>query len=142
MKHRGKNCRGVENAAALLRKAERNRLANEAIHDQTRQRQFERSFLSRDMPDSLAARVEASDGGKMMRAIVRHVDAEYNQKRREMLMNIAAAKLPRRSAWLRALLWAIYRNGSNRRKTMAELGISKYQYWRGVKFLLNFYSVQ
>ena len=134
--------RELSHDEALLRRAERFRLRDESRHNQTRQRRFERGFLSRDMPNSLASRAEPSDGGKMMRAIVRHLDAEYDRRRREMLINIAAAKLPRRSAWLRALLWAIYRNGSNRRKTMAELGIPKPTYWWGVKFFLKFYSAQ
>ena len=40
------------------------------------------------------------------------------------------------------LLWAIFRNGSDREQTMAELRLSKSSYWWGVNFFLNFYSNQ
>ena len=56
MSRRRRKRRGVKSAAGYLRIAERNRRVNEAKHDQTRQRRFERNFLSRDLPDSKAGR--------------------------------------------------------------------------------------
>ena len=141
---RGKrrNRRGVKSAAALLRKAERDRIADEAKHDRTRQRRFERAFLSRDLPDSKAARADASDRGRQVSATVTRVDAPTRRERQIAAVNVAAAMLPRKSGWLRKLLWAIFRNGSDREQTMAELRLSKSSYWWGVNFFLKFYSGQ
>ena len=141
---RGKrrNRRGVKSAAALLRKAERDRIVNEAKHDQTRQREFERRFLSRDLPDSQAARADASDAGRLVAATVARLDAPTRRERQIAAVNTAAARLPRKSGWLRKLLWAIFRNGSDREQTMAELRLSKSSYWWGVNFFLKFYSGQ
>ena len=143
-RRRGKrrNRRGVKSAAALLRKAEHARIVNEVRHDHTRQREFERRFLSRDLPDSKAARADASDGGRLAAATFARLDARTRRERQIAAINEAAAKLPRKSGWLRKLLWAIFRNGSDREQTMAELHISKSTYWRGVKFLLKFYPSQ
>ena len=132
--------RGARNPATLLRRAERFRLANEARDDQTRQRRFERRFLSVDMPDSVAARADWSDLGRQVRQLVSALDDPFRRQWRLARMNRAAARLPRKSVWLRPLLWAIYRNGPDREKTMAELGISKSTYWWGVNFFLKFYS--
>ena len=141
---RGKrrNRRGVKSAAALLRKAEHARIVNEVRYDHTRQREFERRFLSRDLPDSKAARADASDGGRQTTAIFARLDASTRRDRQIAALNAAAAKLPRKSGWLRKLLWAIFRNGSDREQTMAELGIPKRTYWWGVNFFLKFYSNQ
>ena len=134
--------RGVKNAAALLRKAERDRIINEAKHDQTRQRRFERAFLSRDLPDSKAARADASDRGRQVAATVTKVDAPTRRERQIAAVNGFAAKLPRKSGWLRKLIWAIFRNGSDREQTMAELCLPKSSYWWGVNFFLNLISNQ
>lgn len=127
---------------ALLRKSERARLANEAAHDHTMQRKFELAFESRDLPGSRAANAEASDRGKFAALAIRNLDADFLHKRRIMLLRRAAAKVPRKQPWLKKLLWAIYRNGSDRRKTRAELGLSRTTYWRGFKILLKLNSVQ
>ena len=130
------------NPAAYLRRAIHNLRVDEMRHDQTRQREFERRFESRDLPDSRAARADASDNSRAINRLVRQMDEPVRQKLREMRVNQAAASLPRTSAWLRPLLWAIYRNGSNRKKTMSELGLSKSSYWWGVNFFLKFFSAR
>ena len=112
----------------------------QAKHDQTRQRRFERNFLSRDLPDSKAARADASDGGRLTARLVEEIDAPTRRERQIAAVNLAAAKLPRRSGWLRKLLWAIFRNGRNRELTMRELHLPKWQYWRGVKYFLDLYA--
>ena len=142
MSRRRRKRRGVKSAAGYLLIAERNRRANEAKHDQTRQRQFERNFLSRDLPDSMAARADASDGGRLAARLVEGIDAPTRRERQIAAINVAAAKLPRRSGWLRKLLWGIFRNGKDRELTMLELHLPKWQYWRGVKYFLNLYSSQ
>ena len=43
----------IKNPAAYLRRAEHNRIANEAQHDKTRQRKFELSFLSIQAMDEI-----------------------------------------------------------------------------------------
>ena len=140
MSPRRRKRRGVKSAAGYLRIAERNRRVNEAKHDQTRQRRFERNFLSRDLPDSKAARADASDGGRLTARLVEEIDAPTRRERQIAAVNLAAAKLPRRSGWLRKLLWAIFRNGRNRELTMRELHLPKWQYWRGVKYFLDLYA--
>ena len=140
MSRRRRKRRGVTSAAGYLRIAERNRRVNEAKHDQTRQRRFERNFLSRDLPDSKAARADASDGGRLTARLVEEIDAPTRRERQIAAVNLAAAKLPRRSGWLRKLLWAIFRNGRNRELTMRELHLPKWQYWRGVKYFLDLYA--
>ena len=142
MSRRRRKRRRVKSAAALLRKAEHDRLVNEAKHDQTRQRRFERGFLSRDLPDSKAARADASDQGRQTSDLVAGIDAPTRRERQIAAVNEAAAKLPRKSGWLRKLLWAIFRNGSDRERTMTELRIPKRTYWWGVNFFLKFYSDQ
>lgn len=132
--------RSAANAdAALLRKSEAARRTNEAIHDHTLQRQFELSFESRDLPGSLASKSDASDRGRFAAVAVRNLDADYRRRRREGLIRQAAAKVPRNRMWLRTLLWAIYRNGSDRQKTMTELGLPKRSYWWGLKYFSNIY---
>lgn len=140
MSRRRRKRRGVKSAAGYLRIAERNRRVNEAKHDQTRQRRFERNFLSRDLPDSKAARADASDGGRLTARLVEEIDAPTRRERQIAAVNLAAAKLPRRSGWLRKLLWAIFRNGRNRELTMRELHLPKWQYWRGGKYFLDLYA--
>ena len=140
MSRRRRKRRVVKSAAGYLRIAERNRRVNEAKHDQTRQRRFERNFLSRDLPDSKAARADASDGGRLTARLVEEIDAPTRRERQIAAVNLAAAKLPRRSGWLRKLLWAIFRNGRNRELTMRELHLPKWQYWRGVKYFLDLYA--
>ena len=140
MSRRRRKRRGVKSAAGYLRIAERNRRVNEAKHDQTRQRRFERNFLSRDLPDSKAAPADASDGGRLTARLVEEIDAPTRRERQIAAVNLAAAKLPRRSGWLRKLLWAIFRNGRNRELTMRELHLPKWQYWRGVKYFLDLYA--
>ena len=140
MSRRRRKRRRVKSAAGYLRIAERNRRVNEAKHDQTRQRRFERNFLSRDLPDSKAARADASDGGRLTARLVEGIDAPTRRERQIAAINAAAAKLPRRSGWLRKLLWAIFRNGRNRELTMRELHLPKWQYWRGVKYFLDLYA--
>ena len=142
MSRRRRKRRRVKSAAGYLLIAERNRRANEAKHDQTRQRRFERNFLSRDLPDSKAARADASDGGRLTARLVEGLDAPTRRERQVAAINAAAAKLPRRSGWLRKLLWGIFRNGRNREQTMLELHLPKWQYWRGVKFFLDLYADQ
>ncbi len=124
----------TSNIPALIHRAEKFRKANEYLEDQTRQRAFERKFVSRDMPNSSAAIADYSDGGRSVATTIRNIDAPARKAMRLNCIRRMAVRLPN-SGILRSLLWAIYRNGSNRRETIGELGINERTYWRGLKSL-------
>ena len=130
--------RKVRNAKGLLRRTEHNRIANEARDDQTRQRKFERSFESRDLPDSEAARADASDGGRCVRKIEIHLDAGYHRERRERLIRQAAVGL---SGTLKRILWGIFR-GEDRRERIKLSGVPKTTYFWGLEKLLKLFCGQ
>ena len=130
--------RKVRNAKELLRRTEHNRIANEARDDQTRQRKFERSFESRDLPDSAAARADASDGGRCVRKIVIRLDAGYHRERRERLIRQAAVGL---SGTLKRILWGIFR-GEDRRERIELSGVPKATYFWGLEKLLKLFCAQ
>ena len=130
--------RKVRNAKGLLRRTEHNRIANEARDDQTRQRKFERSFESRDLPDSAAARADASDGGRCVRKIVISLDADYHRERRERQIRQAAVGL---SGTLKRILWGIFRGG-DRRERIELSGVPKATYFWGLGKLLKLFCAQ
>ena len=130
--------RKVRNAKGLLRWTEHNRIANEARDDQTRQRKFERSFESRDLPDSEASRADASDGGRCVRKIEIRLDADYHRERRERLIRQAAVGL---SGTLKRILWGIFRGG-DRRERIKLSGVPKATYFWGLEKLLKLFCGQ
>ena len=130
--------RKVRNAKGLLRRTEHNRIANEARDDQTRQRKFERAFESRDLPDSEAARADASDGGRCVRKIEICLDADYHRERRERLIRQAAVGL---SGTLKRILWGIFR-GEDRRERIELSGVPKATYFWGLEKLLKLFCGQ
>ncbi len=130
----------VRDEKAYLKAAARNRKADEARHDGNKQREFERRFESRDLPGSRASIADACDRGWEVAKTVNQIDSEFHARNREAIIRAAAAKLPRRLPWLQKLLWAVYRNGRNRRESMAELRLSNSSYWWGLTFLLKFFS--
>ena len=130
--------RKVRNAKGLLRRTEHNRIANEARDDQTRQRKFERAFESRDLPDSEAARADASDGGRCVRKIEICLDADYHRERRERLIRQAAVGL---SGTLKRILWGIFR-GEDRRERIELSGVPKATYFWGLEKLLKLFCAQ
>ena len=130
--------RKVRNAKGLLRRTEHNRIANEARDDQTRQRKFERAFESRDLPDSEAARADASDGGRCVRKIEICLDADYHRERRERLIRQAAVGL---SGTLKRILWGIFRGG-DRRERIELSGVPKATYFWGLEKLLKLFCAQ
>ena len=130
--------RKVRNEKGLLRRTEHNRIANEARDDQTRQRKFERSFESRDLPDSEAARADASDGGLCVRKIEISLDADYHRVRRERLIRQAAVGLP---GTLKRILWGVFR-GEDRRERIKLSGVPKTTYSWGLEKLLKLFCGQ
>jgi len=145
MRRRKRKCRGKrtrpQNAGAYLRRSEQNRIANETKHDHTRQRAFERRFESRDLPDSRAAKADASDGGRIA-AGVRGFETRKDIGWYETKVRVAAAKLPRHPPILQKLLWAVFRNGPNRRKSRQQMHISESTYRWGLGILLKCFHVQ
>lgn len=59
-------------------------MRDEARHDKTRQRKFERGFLSLDVPDEDGDMRDCGDGGRAMCAMIRTIDAEINEFLREL----------------------------------------------------------
>ena len=68
----------------LVRRAERFAAANACAHDQTRQRRFERRFLSLDCPDADGNLFDYGDCGRAARRMFRELDAAYHEHVREL----------------------------------------------------------
>ena len=68
----------------LVRRAERFAAANACAHDQTRQRRFERRFLSLDCPDANGNLRDYGDCGRAARRMFRELDAPYHAHVREL----------------------------------------------------------
>lgn len=138
------------NTAALLRKAEHDRKIDETRQGQTRQGLFECGMRSLDaMPartcddeDMDAEPYYFSDRGRSAARMFAELDEKSRQKRRKTLINLAAAKLPRKTQLYRKLLWAIYRNGADRKRSIAELSIDRGTYWRGIKIFLTLFKAR
>jgi len=131
----------MKNGRYLVRRVAKFEKANEFKHDQTRQRQFERRFESRDLPDSRAARADASDGGRGS-ADIRGFESRRNAKWYETKVREAAARLPDNLKRYRRLLWAIYRNGKKKRISKRQLGVSNWWYREGLRKLKKFFLGQ
>ena len=90
----------------LVRQSEKFAAANKALHDQTRQRKFEQSFLSLDWTNEEGSRFDYCDGGRQMRALVRKLDEPFWNRVRELRFWNALYKLrdyPELQTTLRAI---------------------------------------
>ena len=67
----------------LVVTATKRALVNEAVHDQTLQRKFERGFLSLDAPDKEGHAREYSFGSREVNRMVRELDTPYWEQVRE-----------------------------------------------------------
>ena len=96
---------------ALLCRAEKFNKRDETLHDHTRQRCFERRFLSRDLPDSKAAHADFSDGGKSAAQMYAFDLPElyHTQNWYDEVLEKAARILPNKLRYLRKLLFNIYK---------------------------------
>ena len=110
----------------LLRRAEKYRRANEYAHDHTRQRVFERGFLSLDCPDEDGHTYDYGDCGGTMRKMLREMDAPYHEHVRELRFAAALDALGKYPE-LRRTLRAIRRHRW-RKRIVAALGISPEAY--------------
>ena len=77
----------------LVRRAERFAAANACAHDQTRQRRFERRFLSLDCPDADGNLFDYGDCGRAAKRMFRELDAAYHERIRERRFQSALWKL-------------------------------------------------
>ena len=59
-------------------------MCDEARHDQTQQRSFERSFLSLDWPDENGNMFDYGDCGRTMRRMLRAIDGPYREHVRDL----------------------------------------------------------
>ena len=96
-------------------------LINDAAHDQTHQRKFERGFRSIDQPDEDGNLYDYSDCGRDMRRMFRALDALYWECVRELRFAAALDALDGHPA-LRRTLRAIRRH-RRRDEIAAALGI-------------------
>jgi len=77
----------------LVRRAERFAAANACAHDQTRQRRFERRFLSLDCPDADGNLFDYGDCGRAAKRMFRELDAAYREHVRELRFRRALYQL-------------------------------------------------
>jgi hypothetical protein len=126
------------NEKHLLCRAEHNRRVNEAIHDHTRQREFERAFESRDLPGSRAAIADKAVCDRNFEAMIRRLDAPFERKRRDEAIRRAAGRV---QGTLKKVLWAAYR-GRTRKERIRLSGVSESSYLRGLKKLLKVFCAQ
>ena len=110
----------------LVVTASRRNLANDVAHDQTRQRNFERSFRSLDWPDDNGDMWDYGDCGRAMRLMLRAIDAPYWEHVRELRFWNALYKL-RNYPELQRTLRAIRRHRV-RRKIFSALKIGAETY--------------
>lgn len=112
----------------ILRRAEMCRRANEYAHDQTRQRRFERRFLSLDCPDENGDPYDYGDCGRSMRCMMRKLDEPYREKVRDLRFAAALDALdgyPELQRTIRAIRRHRWRG---REKIAATLRISQAAY--------------
>ena len=103
-------------------------MCDDARHDQTQQRTFERSFLSLDAPDEDGNMWDYGDCGRDMRRTLRAIDAPYWEHVRELRFWNALYKLrdyPELQKTLRAI-----RRHRVRRKIFSALKIGAETYRR------------
>ena len=97
-------------------------MCNEASHDQTRRRRFERAFRSLDRPDENGVTWDYGDCGRAMKRMLRRIDAPYRERRRALRFAAALDALGGHPA-LQHTLRAIRRR-RRRNEIAAALGIS------------------
>lgn len=93
----------------LVVTATKRALVNEAVHDQTLQRKFERGFLSLDATDDEGRAREYSFGSREQNRMIRKLDAPYWEHVRELRFRCALYRL-RRHPELQQTLLAIHRH--------------------------------
>ena len=104
-------------------------LINDAAHDRTRQRSFERAFRSIDRPDESGNICDYGDGGWNVRRMIRVLDAPYRERIRDLRFAAALERVP--EAW-RPMLEMI-RDRIPREEIMWRCRISRATYFRRIE---------
>ena len=107
--------------------ATRRALTDDVRRDQTRERRFERKFLSLEFPRDDGLPYDYSFGSREVNRLVRHLDAPHRERLREARFRAALARLGRHSL-LQETLCAIRRH--RRPAILAALGITAGVYRR------------
>ena len=113
---------------ALVKRSERFAAADEARHDQTRQRRFERAFLSLDWRDENGDAFDYGDCGRAAKKLYAALDAPFRKRRRELLFK-QALYLLRKHPELQRTLRAI-RRFRRRQKIFSALQIRPEVYFK------------
>ena len=102
--------------------ATRRALTDDVRRDQSRQRRFERSFLSLEFPKDDGLPYDYSFGSREVNRLVRHLDAPHRERLREARFAAALARLGRHPL-LQETLRAIRRH-RHRPAILAALGVT------------------
>lgn len=130
--------RKVKNPAALLACVQRREAANTVRNDQTRQRRFERSFLSSDLPDGNGEPYDIRDGGRLAAKLYSALDDLFFAQTREQRWQAALARLEGRPE-LRRTLVAI-RRFRDREKIIFALKIKAETYRKRLEYLTKIFK--
>ena len=104
-------------------------MCDDARHDQTQQRTFERGFLSLDVPDEDGVIYDYGDCGREMRRMLRSLDAPFRERIRDLRFAAALERIP--EAW-RPMLEMI-RDRIPRAEIMWQCRISRATYFRRIE---------
>ena len=104
-------------------------MCDDARHDQTQQRTFERSFLSLDAPDEDGNMWDYGDCGRAMRRMFRDLDAPFWERVRDLRFAAALECIP--EAWHPLL--EMVRDRVPRRTIMRQCRISRATYFRRIE---------
>ena len=99
-------------------------MCDDARHDQTQQRTFERSFLSLDAPDEDGNMWDYGDCGRAMRRMFRDLDAPFWERVRDLRFAAALDALEAYPELARALRAIRRHRHCGRKRIAAVLGIS------------------
>lgn len=104
-------------------------MCDEARHDQTQQRSFERTFLSLDCPDDDGNLYDYGDCGREMRRTLRSLDAPFRERIRDLRFAAALERVP--EAWHPLL--GMIRDRIPRAEIMRQCCISRATYFRRIE---------
>ena len=117
----------------LAKRAERFYQIDQIRHDQTRQRTFERAFLSLDRANGEGDAFDYGDCGRAARRLFRDLDAPWRAHMRELRFQRALEKLP--EEW-RPML-RMLRERRPRAEIMRRCRISRATYFRRLASMLE-----
>lgn len=126
----------ILNPLAYARRALRNASVNEVVHDHTRQREFERKFLSLDLESREGRRYDVGASAPSFAALWRKMDREEDLSAAFVRVGELAMKL--NNANLEKVLWAVFQGRSHEERiNFSEVPRSTY-FWAVIK-ILNFF---